>query len=306
MPAYAPIAIFLYNRPDHTERLFRSLSACPELAGSPVTVYCDGPRRDEDRAPVMQARAAARALAPAHAVFVERTENRGLAGSLIAGVSEQCETHGCVIVLEDDLELAPCALAYFNEALRRYADEPRVMHIAGYMYPVKAKAALPESFFYREISCWGWATWQSAWRHFNPDSAFLYRAVEDSGRMAAFDAGIPDFFSTMLRQQRDGMLDSWAIRWYASVFLAGGLALHPGRPVTKNNGHDGTGVHCIKTRRFEVRLAKSVPSAWPGTIEEDPHVPGYIRHFRTKTLRGGPVRRIARRVRSWVRGCLRR
>ena len=67
--------------------------------------------------------------------------------SIIAGVTQACEEHGRVIVLEDDLLLSPVALRYFNAALDRYADDPRVMHVSGYMFPVRKR--LPPAFFYR-------------------------------------------------------------------------------------------------------------------------------------------------------------
>ena len=41
---HAPIALFTYNRPAHTERLFESLARWDGLADSPLHVYCDGPK----------------------------------------------------------------------------------------------------------------------------------------------------------------------------------------------------------------------------------------------------------------------
>src|SRR5258706_2443631 len=138
MKQAAAMAIFVYQRAEHARRMLRSLLQNPLAARSPISIYCDGPRGDQEAEAVARARAVVRELAPLHARVIERERNLGLARSVIAGVSEVVGEHGAAIVIEDDLELSPVALDYFNAALERYRDEERVMHVAGYMYPVTA------------------------------------------------------------------------------------------------------------------------------------------------------------------------
>ncbi len=266
MSAHAPIAVFLYNRPDHARRLFASLRDCPEFFSSPLHVFCDGPRT-ADQAPAVRAtRAAARELAPPDAVFHERDRNAGLAGSLTAGITRLTGDYGRVIVLEDDLELSPVALTYFNIALDRYVDEERVMHISGYMFPTGHE--LPELFFYREMSCWGWATWKRAWRHFEPDSRRSLLEIWRAGRAREFNINDTIKFDKALHAHwREGR-DSWAVRWYASAFLRRGLALHPARALVRNTGLDGSGVHCDTPVGFDVDVSRELPTAFPADIAE--------------------------------------
>jgi GT2 family glycosyltransferase len=270
MTRRAPIALFLYNRPDHARGVLDCLARDPLMAESPLTIFCDGPKRPEDNATVAGTRAVARELAPAHAAIVERDRNLGLAGSIIAGVSALCDQYGRVIVLEDDLRPSPAALTWFNGALDRYADDERVMHVAGYMYPTGA--VLPETFFYREATCWGWATWARAWARFEPDARTLLSRVRRSGRVRDFDIGGTCDYERMLYLQWRGRVDSWAIRWYASVFLSHGLCLHPARALVANEGFDGSGVHFskpAKSTRFAVEVADTAPSVFPEAVVED-------------------------------------
>jgi hypothetical protein len=196
---------------------------------------------------------------------------------VIAGVTETVDQHGAAIVLEDDLELSPAALDYFNAALGRYRDEERVMHVAGYMYPVSA--ALPETFFYREGTCFGWATWARAWRHFEPDGARIRRAVLERGERERFNAGAMDFLK-MLERQIAGEIDSWAIRWYGTLWLHGGLALHPGRSLVRNTGFDGTGVHSGTAEGWDVELRTERIERYPERIAEDPAAEKAMRSWR--------------------------
>jgi hypothetical protein len=293
----AAIAVFVYRRPEHTRRMLRSLLANPLAAQSPITLFCDGARGERDAAEVAATRAAVRELAPAGARIVERDANLGLAGSVIAGVTELVGQHGEAIVLEDDLELSPFALEYFNAALDRYRDEERVMHVSGYMYPVQA--ALPEAFFYREATCWGWATWARAWRHFEPDARRIRQAVLDCGARRSFDAeGSFPFFDT-LEAQIAGRADSWAIRWYGSLWLHDGLALHPGRALVRNTGHDGSGVHCGVSSGYDVELGAAPVRSFPDRAQESADALRAIVAYRRKAGAidwAGLWRRLWRRI----------
>jgi GT2 family glycosyltransferase len=290
----AAIAIFVYKRAAHTRRMLRSLLQNQPLARSSISIYCDGPRGDHDAQAVREARAAVRELAPAHARIVERERNLGLAGSVIAGVSETVAAHGAAIVLEDDLELSPVALDYFNAALARYRDEDRVMHVAGYMYPVRAQ--LPEAFFYREATCYGWATWARAWRHFEPDAGKIREAVLERGAPREFNAGALDFFG-MLEQQIAGKIDSWGVRWYGSLWLRGGLALHPGRTLVRNTGFDGSGVHTGPADAWEDAEPSIVPvTRFPDRIAEEPAAARAVTAWRKRLDRR---RGLASMLRAW-------
>lgn len=299
MPPPAPIALFVYNRPSHARRTLHSLMRMPLAARSPFYVFCDGPRGPQDEAAVREARAVVRELAPAHARVSERERNLGLARSVIAGVSEVAGAHGEAIVLEDDLELSPAALDYFNAALSRYRGEERAMHVSGYMYPVRA--ALPESFFYREATCWGWATWARAWRHFEPDGGKIRDAVLARGAARAFNAGGQDFLH-MLELQMAGRIDSWAIRWYGSLWLKGGLALHPAKSLVRNTGFDGSGVHSGISALWDVVPGAAPVTRFPALVEEDPAAERAVRDFRRRLQRHDLLQTWKGRVRRLFSG----
>ena len=101
---YAPILLFVYNRPEHTHRLITSLLANREAAESPLIIYADQARNETDRLHVEEVRTYLRSLKGfGNITLVERTENWGLARNIIDGVTTQLARYGRVIVLEDDL-----------------------------------------------------------------------------------------------------------------------------------------------------------------------------------------------------------
>src|ERR1017187_10294631 len=168
----APIALFVYNRLDHTRRTIEAL-ARNELANeSSLVVFSDGPKSPEDSLKVDEVREYIRSASGFQTVnLVCRPINRGLADSIISGVTEILSAHEKIIVLEDDLITSPFFLRYMNEALDLYEQAAEVISIHGYVYPIQER--LPETFFINGADCWGWATWRRGWKLFDPDGASL-------------------------------------------------------------------------------------------------------------------------------------
>ena len=120
--SYAPVAVFAYRRPEHLRRAVSSLAANPQAATTDLHVFCDGPKGRRDETDVQAVRALARGIKGFRSLtVVENKFNRGLAESIIAGVTQVVEAQGRVIVVEDDLVLSPHFLAFMNQALDCYA-----------------------------------------------------------------------------------------------------------------------------------------------------------------------------------------
>jgi hypothetical protein len=250
----APIALFVYNRPEHTRRTLESLSANRGYDPSLITVFADGPppaAAPALRDSIAQTRAVVREFSLR---IVESPVNLGLGASILRGVTTILENHDCVIVLEDDLLTSPGFWEYMNAALEFYRDERRVMHISGFMFPVDVP--LPETFFYRPTTCWGWATWKNRWDKIITDPVELYRRVLPHKHAFNLE-GAYDFFAQIENNLRNG-LETWAILWQATVFLENGLSLHPGRSLTKNIGFDGSGENSLAGDRAHATLTDAV------------------------------------------------
>jgi hypothetical protein len=184
---WAPIALFIYNRAGHTRQTITSLQACEGFPKSPVYVFADGPRKAQDIPAVEEARAEAKRLLGKNAVYLERDANIGVENSIIAGVSQLCDDHGAVVVIEDDLIFSPQFLKFLNSGLRRYQHEPRVMQVCGYMYDVPQFRHRSEAIFLPMTNSLGWATWKRAWDQFDPDAIGWREKFRDDRERRRFD-----------------------------------------------------------------------------------------------------------------------
>lgn len=294
MQTFAPIALFVYNRPQHTERTLKFLAQNELASESRLFVFSDGPKSNADEDKVTAVRELLKNISGFKSVeIIERKENMGLANSVITGVSRLVSDYKQVIVFEDDLISSPYTLTYFNEALERYRNEEKVMHIGAYMFNVN-DAQLPETFFYRVATSWGWATWERAWQHFEPNIDTLMGQFDQS-KKSAFSIEHTMNFWKQMQDFKKGKNNSWAIRWYASIFLRGGLTLNPAHSLVNNIGHDGTGVHSGINDIYNVIINPKPISCFPEQISENQEAYIAIKNF-LSTRKGSLWQRLKRYI----------
>lgn len=248
----APIIVFGYNRPEHYRKTLEALSKNRLAEESILYLYCDGAKEGAS-ADALEKIAAVRTIAheqhwAKETHVIESETNKGLADSIISGVTDVVNRYGSVIVLEDDLITSPGFLFYMNNALDLYKSDDRVMHVTGYMYPHKWH--LPETFFFEVPHCWGWGTWSRAWQYFTNDTEFLYNYWK--GDWGSFDKFGGKVLSEQLIFNFKGTLNTWFIKWYSVVLMMNGLALYPGKSLIMNNGFNEGATNCHETHLFDV------------------------------------------------------
>ena len=246
--ALAPIALFVYNRPKHTRKVLESLKANKLAADSTLYIFADGRRERasvEERSNILSVRALIKEEQWCGRVeIIESDKNKGLANSIIGGVTKLINEYGKIIVLEDDLLLHKDFLSYMNDALDRYENEPKVFTVTGYQYPLDLPLKVPETFFMRIAASWTWGTWKRAWDNFDPAATGWEEMKHnlEMRRQFNFDNSI-DFYAMMVAQMETKQVDSWSIRWDWTIFKLGGLNLYPYKTLVENIGFDGSGVH---------------------------------------------------------------
>ena len=286
--ANAPIVVFAYRRPDKLRSCLEHLARCPEAEESRLIIYVDGPKDERELPDVGKTcEVAERAIGFREVTVKPSPYNRGLANSIISGVTSELESSDKVIVVEDDLEVAPGFLTFMNDALLTYESTPEVISVHGYCYPTKD--SLPEMFFLRGADCWGWATWRRGWKLFEPSEEVLLDQLRSSSDLSLFNFNGSYNYLDMLISQIKGKTDSWAIRWYASAFLANKLTLYPGQSLVHNTGLDGSGTHGKGDRSHDVSLASSAPDVvWQYPVESTQARQAFESFFRSlEPKRGG-------------------
>lgn len=252
----APVVIFVYKRPEHTRRLLESLSICENAENADIYVYADGAKSERDADAVAAVREVIGEPEWANRfrkfVVSKAQCNKGLARSIIAGVSAIMEIYGKVLVLEDDLVVAPNFLTYMNLLLDTYEADDRIFSITGWTYPLKGlETYKKDAWMYYRACSWGWGTWKNRWDKvvWDPAEAHFEDKLKNPAWCKSFSRGGNDL-PGMLRKQLDAEIDSWAIRWNVCACDNGLMTVYPRNPVIMNMGMDGTGANCGKNDTF--------------------------------------------------------
>jgi len=240
----APIILFVYNRPWHTEQTVEALKMNELVSKSDFFIFSDGSKAKNDEN-VEKVREYIKTIDGFKSVtIIEREKNFGLANSVISGVTDVVNRYGKVIVLEDDVVTSQNFLEFINEALFKYEGAERVYSISGYNVPMDVPVEYKEDVFLtHRYSSQGWGTWKDRWKEAdwsveNWEEVFSKKEINNLFRRGGDD------LPYILKAQMNGTLNSWAIRWYYSHFRKNRFTIFPIKSLVENIGFDGTGVHC--------------------------------------------------------------
>ena len=249
----APIILFVYNRPNHTQKTLKALTKNLLADESRLLIYSDAPSDVSDKNNVNKIEKVRKLIRSKkwckEVNIIEREKNYGLAKNIREGVTEVLNKHGKAIVLEDDLVVSPGFLEYMNKALNLYEEEEKVMHVSAHISHTTGREKLPETFFLRFMNCKGWGTWKRAWDKAIWDIDYLHREIHKPEHYSGFTLNGQFNGDIQLQKNLSGEMNTWAVYWAASIFLQGGLCLCPGQSLVQDIGKDGTGVHGINKKK---------------------------------------------------------
>jgi hypothetical protein len=265
----APILLFVYNRPWHTQQTLEALQKNELADQSDLIIYSDAPKNDQAWSQVQEVRDYLKTISGFKSIqIIEREENWGLAKSIISGVTETVNQYGKIIVLEDDIVTSPAFLSFMNQALDFYQNQPKVWHISGWNYPIDP-SGLGDTFLWRVMNCWGWATWADRWAHFEKNPQALMHNWSEQQKHH-FDLDGSGVFWHQVTANAEGKMNTWAIFWYATIYEKNGLCLNPTQTYVDNIGHDGSGVHCGDAGKQELVIVnQNLPHQFTTNYQEN-------------------------------------
>jgi len=233
----APIAIFVYKRLDLLKILINSLKKNALSKKSVIFIFSDGWRNDSDKEDVLNVRKyIVKISCFKKVIIVLRPNNFGLSKNIIDGINFVFKNNKKIIVLEEDLKLSKNFLTFINSGLKIYENEKRIASINGWFFPLICKKNISDTFFIRGADCWGWGTWRRAWKKFDSNGQRLLNKIRKNKLERLFNFNNSFNYIKMLKDQINKKNQSWAIRWYASIFLENMYTLHPRLSLVENTG----------------------------------------------------------------------
>jgi len=231
------LAVFSYNRPDKTKACLEALSQNSLEDLHHIYCFIDGPRTLDDQNKINEVEKTIQESEICSIQTIRSKENKGCAKSIIQGLTSVFQESDSIIVVEDDLVVHPDFIEYMVYAIKHHLEKDNVLGISGYGYiHHHSNYRLPLS------SSWGWATSKSVWNTMEWNTSKVIEMIDTDNRKFEFDFGGYGYLK-MLKNQSLGLVDSWAIRFYANLFVQRGYFIYPAKTLVKNMGFDNSGTH---------------------------------------------------------------
>ena len=251
----APITFFAFNRPYKTYLTLSALSQNKESKDTDLIVFIDGPKNNGETRLINSVEDIVLSFKNSfNSLTINKSDiNKGSASSQIIGISKVLRKYQNLIVVEDDILVSEFFLKYMNKALYLYKNDKDVWHINGYNFPNKVKGS--DCYFSSLMICWGWATWSDRWfKHIKDPlyhDPYYLKEIFDKKMIRELNLGTnTNFFWAQVESNSKGH-NSWDIFWYCYIFLNKGLCLTPQFSLTRNIGHDGSGIHCRADKNIQ-------------------------------------------------------
>jgi len=282
----APVLVFGYNRLDHFKNCITALKNCELAAETDLFVFIDGYKNSELSTTNNLLRGFASGITGFKSVTTKfESINKGLAASIINGVSGVIAKYEKVIVVEDDLVCTPDTLVYMNQALDFYQNNESVYSVTAFNYPI----SMPDNFhhqmyFATRSSSYFWGTWSHKWNTTDWCLENFKKLRSDKKFIAAFNRWGTDMFPMLFKQQI-GVISSWAVRWNYHHFRNNACCAYPVKSKVSNHGGDGTGSNTGITRKFESEMVTGAVS-FTANVHINPLIEvEYRKYFNISTLR---------------------
>ncbi len=274
-PVNTPVALFLFNRPDLTARVFERIA---QSQPRQLLLVADGPRHEAEATLCEQARAVVGAVSWECEVHTNFSEvNLGCKRRVSSGLDWVFSLVERAIILEDDCLPAPDFFVYCAAMLDRYKADTRIMHISGDNFVPAAQTAYSH-YFSRYFHVWGWATWRRAWQHYDVEMSHWPAAREDVLGQCA-DAAEKRHWSRFFDAAQRGDIDTWDVQWVLACWLQSGLAVVPRVNLISNIGFRADATHPKAPPNFAdlpVQPWQDVNSVLP-TVMANQHADGLDR-----------------------------
>lgn len=263
----APLILFTYNRLKETKKTIENLIKADLFSQTDIYIYSDGPKNLETEELVKNVREYLKGLSGYKNIKIVYSKiNKGLAKSIIQGVTEIIKEYDVVIVLEDDLLISKDFLIYMNDALNIYKNRDEIWSISGFGPNINIPSDYKEDIYLTLRGCsWGWGTWRDRWQTVEWEIKDFEKMKKSNKLKKRFNSSGNDMFK-MLELQMLNKINSWAIRWCYTQFKQQKYTIYPIISKVKNIGfgedatHGGIFIekHLVNLREDKLRLNPAV------------------------------------------------
>jgi hypothetical protein len=253
----APVAIFIYKRPELVKGLFSAISA---YQPSKLYIVADGPKFGGGQLESQLCEEARRVAEvginwPCEVKRVYAPKNMGLRGRLESGLDQVFANETEAILLEEDCHPLPDFFLFCQEMLQRYRHNERIGGISGSCFLSKKIDLQSDYYFSRYLHIWGWGTWARAWKAYRsekwtwPDQGFQHYFPDAS-------KAENDYWNKIYGRFKSDQLDTWDYPWLSYLWKKNMASITPAENLVWNSGF-GPEATNTKDKAMEAQIERT-------------------------------------------------
>lgn len=235
-----PILLLTFNRPRTTKMVFEEIrKAKPKK----LFVHVDGPRNDGEKTRVEEVKKIVSGVNwPCDVKFFFRKNNIGIAKGWIEAIDWLFEDVEEGIILEDDALPNQDFFRFCEEMLKKYRNDPRVMHITGCNFQRGWKANNYSYYFSIFPHTYAWAIWKEKRKKY--DSKMKgYLQLREQFKKIFPDTLERNYLIRIMDDAYYGNLDAVDTKWFFSIIKNRGLCVIPNKNLITNIGFGADSTH---------------------------------------------------------------
>ncbi|MDX4069418.1 glycosyltransferase family protein [Aliarcobacter skirrowii] len=247
----APIGIITYSRIDHLKKTINSLKKNNLAKYSQLYIFLDAPRTgDEDKVDIV--RKYIHTIKGFNEVHIIERELNNLVMNSRLGLKYLLDNYGKCIFMEDDNVVSERFLQYMNDALEFFKNDKSIFAINAYNIPTTmSNTTLSSSFFKsRLFNAWGYATWKD--RGLLDVLQYYGQYTEIIKNKTLYQEIIKTYplLIGVLKKIHDGVRDAGDSKLTFHLIKNNLYVIKPFISFVNNIGHDGSGVNCNISNRY--------------------------------------------------------
>jgi len=256
-----PIAIFIFNRPSTTKRVFERVKM---VRPKKLFIVADGPRCDEEIQLCKESISIVEKID--WECSVEKnysSENLGVVKRYISGLDWIFSISNEAIILDDDCVPELSFFPYCEEMLERYRNNDKVMLVSGQTMTDPGSFSEYSYYFSKFALIWGWATWRDAWKRFH-EGMKLWPYLRETKWLSETikEPILREYWRKSFDRAYEGRVGTWDYQWMFIFFLYGGLSVIPSNNLISNIGF-GLGSVNTKDPTSENANMPTIPLSFP-------------------------------------------
>lgn len=249
----APIGLSVYSRLKHIVKTVDALKKNDLAQDSLLYIFSDGPKPGDEKK-VESVRKYLSSINGFKKVNIVQRNNNSRVFNNRDGIRILLKEYGKLIFLEEDVVTAQGFLNFINTGLELYKDREEIFAICGYTPPVNLdKIYHKDIYLSLRFSAWGFGIWKAQYDKILMEIVDFDKFLQDKKKVRQFIKGGDDLIR-LLKKDASGEIDALDVKIFYTQFLHKSYVVAPTVSLTNNIGFDGTGLHCIKTTKFESEL----------------------------------------------------